>query len=86
MIVSFSYKYQMEYILKTWSNLDIEGKGDWSVNSLELAKEYSISNSDFNDFLKRYFEYELGIEGDITFNEEDIRNLREYCIKYKNEN
>lgn len=86
MIIRFNYKYEMEYILKTWSSLDITGSGDWYVNTLELAEEFCESNEDFDVFLENYFYRELDIKGEIKFNEEDIKVLSEYCIKYKNEN
>ena len=86
MIIRFNYKYEMEYILKTWSSLDITGSGDWCVNTLELAEEFCESDEDFNVFLENYFYKELDIDGKIEFNEEDIKVLSEYCIKYKNEN
>lgn len=86
MTVRFDYKYEMEYILKTWSSLNITGSGNWCVNVSELAEEFCESNEDFDVFLEDYFYRELNIDGKIEFNEEDIKILSEYCIKYKNEN
>lgn len=86
MIIRFNYKYEMEYIFKTRSSLNITGSGYWYVNVLELAEEFCKSDEDFNVFLENYFYNELDIKGQIEFNEENIKNLSEYCIKYKNEN
>lgn len=86
MKIRFDYNYQMKYLLKTWSNLDIKGKGEWDVNVHELSEEFCISNLEFNDFLKEYFQEELDIAGEVVFNKEDIKILSEYCTEYKNEN
>lgn len=86
MKIRFDYEYQMEYILKTWSDLHIKGEGEWNVNVYELSEEFCTSDLEFDDFLREYFQEELNIEGEVVFNKEDIKVLSEYCIEYKNEN
>ena len=71
MIIRFNYKYEMEYILKTWSSLDITGSGDWCVNTLELAEEFCESDEDF----KKYVETLKELNPSLADNQENLEKV-----------
>lgn len=79
MIVRFNYNYDMEYCFRIYSNISIQGTGEWDVDEDELSLKYQSSDLEFLDFLLEYFDSELDIHGDIEFNTEDFEKLYNYC-------
>lgn len=87
MILKVKFKYEMEYFMKTWSELSVEGTGFWRVNTEELFEEFNDSKYDnLKEFLDFYFFSGLDL-GDIvlTIDEEDLEKL-ESEYNYYNEN
>lgn len=86
MTIRFKYTKCVEYFLKTYSTLDIEGEGIWNVDEYELAKEFSNSECDDLDaFLIEYFWRYLDIEyDDCVINDEDYKLLSDYIEMFKN--
>ena len=86
MRIRFEYNYKMEYCLTTYSYMFIKGLGEWNVAEDELSIEYSKSKcKDFKYFIEDYFDGELDIDSDcIHFNEEDLNELKKYCINNEN--
>ena len=84
MILSFKYNYNCEFFLKTHSEVTIDGNGEWYVDEEEFAIEYkAYSNKDFDEFLYEYLTSNLDLDPDyITFNEDDLLKLKEYCLHY----
>lgn len=86
MIVRVKFQYEMEYWMKTWSNLSVEGNGFWTVNEDELAIEFSESEyTDFKEFLNFYFKDFSGLDLDninLSINEEDLKYLEEEIKSY----
>ena len=90
MILKVKFKYEMEYVLKTWSELCIEGSGFWRVNTDELCEEFNNSEyNNFKEFLDFYFTDFSGLDlGDrvLTIDEEDLKKLESEYNYYYNEN
>lgn len=78
----------MEYLMKTWSNLSIEGTGFWKVDEGDLALEFFNSEyKDFKEFLDFYFIDFSGLDlGNIVLNveEEDLIRLENEIKLYEN--
>ena len=86
MKIRFEYNYCMEFILKTYSNLTISGKGEWDVDEIDLAEEYCVNNDCIEsiDFIKNYFWITLDKDPDnFIFNLDDIESLCEFLEYYK---
>lgn len=85
MTINFDYNFNMEYLLKVYSHVNIEGKGTIGIDSDSFSLYYSDyllkSNKEFSiktleDALNIYFDLELDIDCDyIKFNKEDLENL-----------
>ena len=92
MKIRIDCKFQMEYLMKTYSNLEIQGTGKWDIDQYELAEEFINSDfENFDDFLEDYLYNFNGLDLDsaliITFNENDLEVLRNFVTIYKkNEN
>ena len=90
MKLSVKFKYEMEYFMKTWSELSVEGTGFWRVNTEELFEEFNDSEYDnIKEFLDFYFTDFSGLDlGDIvlTIDEEDLEKLESEYNYYYNEN
>ena len=88
MKIKFKYNYNMEFCLKTYSNLVISGEGEWNIDEIDLAKEYCESDYESPiDFIENYFWIELSIDPDyFIFDSDDIKLLNEFLKHYKTEN
>ena len=95
MKVKVNFTYNMEYLLKTWSELCLSGSGLWYVNVEELSEEWEEwkeDNSDltFEDFIDEYFHSFKGLDLDsainLTIDEEDLICLENVCINNANRN
>ena len=86
MTVKVKFKYQMEYCLKTWSDLEVNGTGFWQVNEEELAREFSNSKyENFKEFLDFYFTDFKGLDLDnivLTVDEDDLKRLENEVRMY----
>jgi hypothetical protein len=86
MTVRVKFEYKMEYFMKTWSDLAINGTGFWQVNEEELAWEFADSKyEDFKKFLEKYFVSFSGLDlGDIvlTVDEDDLKRLENEVRMY----
>ena len=86
MTVKVKFEYKMEYFMKTWSDLAINGTGFWQVNEEELAWEFADSKyEDFRKFLEEYFVSFSGLDlGDIvlTVDEDDLKRLENEVRMY----
>lgn len=84
MVLAFKYNYNCEFFLKTRSEVTINGDGKWYIDEEEFAIEYrEYSNKDFDKFLLDYLDNKLDLDPDyITFNEDDLLQLKEYCLYY----
>ena len=86
MTVRVKFEYKMEYYLKTWSDLEVNGSGFWQVNEEELAKEFDDSEyEDFKEFLNFYFTDFKGLDLDnivLTVDEDDLKRLENEVRMY----
>ena len=86
MIVKVNFKYDMEFYMKTWSELNIEGTGFWTVNEEELAEEFHDSEyNNFKEFLDVYFTDFRGLDLDdivLTVDEDDLKRLENEVRMY----
>ena len=86
MTVRVKFEYKMEYYLKTWSYLEVNGSGFWQVNEEELAKEFDDSEyEDFKEFLDFYFTDFKGLDLDnivLTVDEDDLKRLENEVRMY----
>lgn len=86
MIVKVNFKYDMEFYMKTWSELNIEGTGFWTVNEEELAEEfYDSEYNNFKEFLDIYFTDFRGLDLDnivLTVDEDDLKRLENEVRMY----
>ena len=86
MTVRVKFEYKMEYYLKTWSDLEVNGSGFWQVNEEELAKEFDDSEyEDFKEFLNFYFTDFKGLDLDnivLTVDEDDLKLLENEVRMY----
>lgn len=86
MTVKVKFEYKMEYILKTWSNLEVNGAGFWQVNEEELAEEFNDSGYiDFKEFLDFYFTDFTGLDLDnivLTVDKDDLKRLENEVKMY----
>ena len=86
MTVKVKFEYKMEYLLKTWSNLEVNGTGFWQVDEEELAGEFNDSGyTDFKEFLDSYFTDFNGLDLDIivlTVDEDDLKCLENEVRMY----
>lgn len=87
MTVRVYWKFEMEYYLKTRSNLDVKGEGTWQVCVEELATEFSESGFEtFDEFLDEYFHGFIGLNLDsallIHINEIDFIKLEQEVKEY----
>ena len=86
MTVRVKFEYKMEYYLKTWSDLEVNGSGFWQVNEEELAKEFDDSEyEDFKEFLDFYFTDFKGLDLDnivLTVDEDDLKRLENEVRMY----
>ena len=88
MKIKFKYNYNIEFCLKTNSNLVISGEGEWNVDEIDLAEEYCESDYESPiDFIKNYFWIDLNYDPDyFIFDSDDIKLLNEFLKHYKTEN
>ena len=86
MKIRFKYTKSVEYFLKTYSTIDIEGEGTWNVDEYELADEFSNSNcDDLDTFLDDYFWRNLDLDyNDCIVNDVDYQLLSDYIETFKN--
>jgi hypothetical protein len=86
MTVKVNFEYKMEFFMKTWSDLAVNGSGFWQVNEEEFAWEFSDSKyEDFKKFLEEYFVSFSGLDlGDIvlTVDEDDLKRLEDEVRMY----
>lgn len=86
MTVKVKFEYKMEFYMKTWSDLAINGTGFWQVNEEELAWEFNDSDfSDFKKFLENYFVSFNGLDLDniiLTVDEDDLKQLENEVRMY----
>lgn len=86
MTVKVKFEYKMEYFLKTWSNLEVNGTGFWQVDESELAEEFDDSEyEDFKEFLDFYFTDFTGLDLDdivLTVDEDDLKRLENEVRMY----
>lgn len=86
MTVKVKFEYKMEYFLKTWSNLEVNGTGFWQVNESELAEEFDDSEyENFKEFLDVYFTDYKGLDLDnivLTVDEDDLKHLENEVRMY----
>ena len=86
MTVRVKFEYKMEYYLKTWSDLEVNGSGFWQVNEEELAQEFEDSEyTDFKKFLDFYFTDFSGLDLDnivLTVDEDDLKRLENEVRMY----
>ena len=86
MTVRVKFEYKMEYYLKTWSDLEVNGSGFWQVNEEELAKEFDDSEyENFKEFLDFYFTDFKGLDLDnivLTVDEDDLKRLENEVRMY----
>lgn len=87
MTVRVDWKFEMEYYLRTWSNLDVKGEGTWQVCVEDLATEFSESDfKTFDEFLDEYFHSFRGLDLDsallIHVDEEDFAKLEQEVKGY----
>ena len=89
MTVRVNFKYDMEFYMKTWSELNIKGTGFWEVDEEQLAEEFHDSEyDDFKEFLEFYFKDFSGLDLDdsieLTVNEDDFKKLENEMKYYEN--
>lgn len=95
MTIKVTFHYNMEYYLKTWSEISLLGTGLWTVNAEELSEEWvkyleegGTENPTFKDFLEDYFHSFSGLDFDdsmqFSIDEEDLKHLETYCKRYAN--
>ena len=86
MTVRVKFEYKMEYFMRTWSDLEVNGSGFWQVNEEELAKEFDDSEyEDFKEFLDFYFTDFKGLDLDnivLTVDEDDLKRLENEVRMY----
>ena len=86
MTVRVKFEYKMEYYLKTWSDLEVNGSGFWQVNEEELSREFTDSKyEDFKKFLEEYFVSFNGLDLDnivLTVDEDDLKRLENEVRMY----
>ena len=86
MTVKVKFEYKMEYFLKTWSDLAVNGTGFWQVNEGDLAWEFNDSGyTDFKEFLDFYFTDFKGLDLDnivLTVDEDDLKRLEKEVRMY----
>ena len=86
MTVKVKFEYKMEYFLKTWSDLKVNGTGFWQVNEEELAWEFNDSGyTDFKEFLDFYFTDFTGLDLDnivLIIDEDDLKRLENEVRMY----
>ena len=86
MTVKVKFEYKMEYFMKTWSDLEVNGSGFWQVNEEELAWEFNDSGyTDFKEFLDFYFTDFTGLDLDnivLTVDEDDLKRLENEVRMY----
>lgn len=87
MNIRFKYKYDIEFYLRTYSEIVIEGTGQWKVNEDDFAYEFQLNpEENFIEFCENYFWCKLDIDPDnIEFNLDDLKQLEDYC-KYNETN
>lgn len=86
MTVRVKFEYKMEYFMKTWSDLEVNGSGFWQVNEEELAREFDDSDfENFKEFLDVYFTDFKGLDLDnivLTVDEYDLKRLENEVRMY----
>ena len=86
MTVKVKFEYKMEYFMKTWSDLEINGTGFWQVDESELAEEFDNSKyENFKEFLDFYFTDFKGLDLDnivLTVDEDDLKRLENEVRMY----
>ena len=87
MKVRFEYNYTMSFNFE-YSEVNLEGKGEWEIDEELLASEYSIKSEEctIQNFIIEEFEYLTELRWDCCkFNVDDLNKLIKFIATF-NEN